>query len=512
MIRLGVDFGSSGTVLLRFDTGTGSADGEPFFSPNIVHIAADGTSITGLQVAAAGLSRSDATARHLRHSILRGSSCPIGAGPHQATCRQAGKDYLVSLIKEGLSRQGAPVDETVFSVPADAPPRYSEWIASVAAGAGLAGYRTIDELTAACLGYGIPVRPDQTVLLVDFGADALEVSMGSPEGESGGVFRSCRVAGRAVADVGGRTIDRWLAEELWPGRHWREGHCTQDKNGVPDEMRQVKETLSFRDEAAIMLPVHGSKGGPGRRVVVKRRDLETLLDRHNLYGTIGRTIEKALSTARAKGVEEHGIAAVLLIGGGCLIPSVRDLVVQRFGSALVRCDRPREAVALGAARHSSGDRAPQRITRDYALRYWDLATRRHQYRYIVRCGMEYPTGNDVSRLLITASYDGQTHLGLALYALGKTDPQGISREIELVSDPDGSLRCLERKGPDSGPAPARINADKPTLLEATPPAVKGDVRFELAFRIDGSGHLMVTARDVRSGEYILSNHCMATLT
>lgn len=511
MVQFGIDFGSSGTVIACFDPASSLPIDPPVFSPNLVSFDGEGRRTFGAGVIKAGLLHSGATARHLRHYILRNSPRLIGTGGSAVTFAQAGKDYLVSLIRETEALRNTVVEDAVFTVPADAPDHYLDWIASVAAGAGIRAYRTIDEITAACAGYGIPLQDGRPILFIDFGADGLDVLIGNPVREAGRSSCGIRIVGRASGNNGGDAIDGWLADEFLPerGNGMRSGQPVRDSS---DLFRQAKERLSFREEATITLPPGRNGAAGGEEVVITRRDLERVLDRHNLYGGIDDTIGKALSAAYVRGFEKSSIACVLMIGGSCLIPSVRDLVRHRFGTVPVRCEIPREAVAKGAACYSLKTAAPQRISRDYALRFYDPSTRSHQYRYIVRSGTEFPTEREITRLLITAAYDGQTYLGIAIYAF--SDGGGgaaAGREIELVSDRQGSLRCLEQPQDDSFLSPVWINENDPTLLVATPPARKGEVRFELTFTIDPGGHLRLAARDVRTGEYVFRDRNVAKL-
>jgi hypothetical protein len=142
---------------------------------------------------------------------------------------------------------------------------------------------------------------------------------------------------------------------------------------------------------------------------------------------------------------------------------------------------------------------------DYAVRYWDAAAREHRYRFLVRAGTRYPSAGQVGRFVISAAYDGQTHLGIPLYSLG-TGMGGTTAAIELVSDAAGGIR-ISGPAPGSVPEgrPVWVNERTPTLLIASPPATRGEPRFELTFTIDGERQLCLTARDVQTGELVKRN-------
>lgn len=53
------------------------------------------------------------------------------------------------------------------------------------------------------------------------------------------------------------------------------------------------------------------------------------------------------------------------------------------------------------------------IQHDYAIRHRDPATGEYQFRPIIPRGTVYPTTKPIDRMIIKATYDGQTDLGLA---------------------------------------------------------------------------------------------------
>ncbi len=165
-------------------------------------------------------------------------------------------------------------------------------------------------------------------------------------------------------------------------------------------------------------------------------------------------------------------------------------------------DRPIDAVALGAAAYAAGAILDDHIQHDYAVRFWNPLTSRQEYRTIVRNGTRYPA-KDVARMGIKASYDGQSQLGIPIYEIRQGEPG--TPEIELVADPSGCLRILEEKTGEESIF-FWINESQPTFLTADPPAVKGKIRFEITFNIDGNKRLLITARDTLSGAMVMENY------
>jgi hypothetical protein len=151
------------------------------------------------------------------------------------------------------------------------------------------------------------------------------------------------------------------------------------------------------------------------------------------------------------------------------------------------------------------EKAPDRIGRTYALRYWDQAAKEHRYRYIVHAGTRYPSTGQVARVVISAAYDGQAHLGIPLFEIGDCGAGG-GPSIALVSASGGGVRIAgPEKDAGGGGLVVHANERSPTLLAANPPARKGEPRFECTFTIDAERILCVSARDLLTGTLVKVN-------
>ncbi|OPY36504.1 MAG: chaperone protein HscA [Methanoregula sp. PtaU1.Bin051] len=508
MARIGVDFGASGTVIgisLR-DDGSDTHTLAPV--SNLIHLTEQGDRITGQDVITSGLVQSDSTARHLRHYVINNSPVLIRAGRQAGSYQQEARNYIVSLIRAALKEQCTAYD-AVFCAPADAPEQYIEWLASVSAEAGLPSYTIIDELFAAAIGYGISPDEGKTIMVIDFGADGFEVTIAILPGDVQEGFPSCRVIGKAASDIGGRVIDGWLADEVLRKNDLL-SRCAEDARArLIIACKKAKEALTYDKEALIHVP--GMNAGKDVMTLITWPRFEEILQMHDLTGTIKCTIDRAIAAAKNRGYDLNRIEHVLMIGGMSLMPAVRDTVLAIFEKDMVYSDDPRSAVAKGAAMYRPDHGFIRRVPCDYGLKWWDPLTCRHQYRYIVRKGTEYPTTRETARILISAAYDGQTYMGIALYAIGKNRPDNRSSGVELVADPDRGTRCIELPDDPSAFHAERINNANPTFLVANPPGRKGEVRFELEFSIDSTGQLRLSARDLTTGAYVLENHICAQL-
>jgi molecular chaperone DnaK len=511
-VRLGVDFGpgvlvigsagpeGSGYRTLPFPGWSeelpGSVGVPVHGIPALVHYGEEGTPMIGSEVVLAGRTDHPATARWIRNYLLDGSPVQIPAG---AGRRVTFRDAAAVLLTAALTRAVRDHPGTVsvhFAVPPGAPAWYAGWLGDVARASGCASWHTTDEPTAAAAGYGLPVEEGASFVLVRLDETALEVSVLLKE--SSGVMR---VAGTASGDTGCRALDGWIAGAMRAGCGPKfagaKGQWVYD--GILGRLGVVYGQLAAGDGA--VLEIAGPLAGTSCTARFSRADLGRCLEGHGFAAILDRTVGRACAAARSRGCDGTPVA-VLMTGRGGAIPAVQVLVRARFPGADVRCDRPFDAVARGAACCSPPVDREDRIVNDYALRYWDAAAREHRYRFLVRGGARYPSAGQVARITISAAYDGQCRLGIPLYECG-TVPGVPSPAIELVSDPAGGIRLA---GPSDDPGadvrPVLVNGRTPTLLVADPPALKGDPRFELTFTLDQQRQLCVTARDLRTGTLV----------
>jgi hypothetical protein len=153
------------------------------------------------------------------------------------------------------------------------------------------------------------------------------------------------------------------------------------------------------------------------------------------------------------------------------------------------------------------------IQHDYAIRYMDRKKGGYDYRILVQQGTHYPSQEPVASLKVKASYTGQTHLGLAIFEIGEQGQSGGEQALELVFDPSGAARVVP-VAPDESDRRAYfwMNEGNPIFLVANPPAKQGEARYEIEFAIDGNKRLLITARDIKTGQVTHRNYPVVKLT
>ena len=454
----------------------------------------------GDEVVRAGYADHPSTARWIRSYLLEESGALIAAGEeHGVSFRDAACDLLGAVLEKIVTGH-KNIRSVVFSVPEDAPNWYADWLSTIAHTAGLTAGHTITECSAAAAGYDLDVGTGRVFLLFSCDETALSLRIAKNNGSVDGA--GIEMIGSARADTGSGTLDGWIAREILAKSHLT-GYGNQGKiryNAALACVPRVVQNLAGNHEAVAEF----SDLVSGRQVAVRitANDIVRVFSDNGLPAILDDVIRRARGMALARGYTETAPAPVLMTGRGSLIPAVQALVRDRFSGIPVLSDHPLDAIVRGACLFHSRMSGSDRIRNNYALRYWDPASREHRYRFLVHSGARFPSAGQVARITISAAYDGQARLGLSLYEIGG-DGNEMTPSFELVQDHAGGVRlAAPEKDADEESRPRLVNGMIPTLLSADPHGVKGEPRFELTFTIDRERQLCLTARDLITGKLV----------
>ena len=540
MGKVAIDFGTTNTVVAVWREATNAPEtvrlpglstpameGLPPLIPSLLYVVdgASGEVIAGHSVQAGG-HNVQADERYFA-SFKRGIAAANRSLPRlidgvKWDDARAGEAFL-SAVLEGVLEQegeGAVIDELVLTVPVQSFERYLKWLRDETALASgferaVQRIRIVDESTAAALGYEVRM-PGELVLVFDFGGGTLDVSLVRMPiaGESGGVlldssgrfptensfleeYAEARVLAKAGRVLGGDDVDHWLLGELLADNGVKPSQVGDVYARLKAAVEQAKIRLSEHETADVS--VFDPDTYRTYQATFTRSHLEDILDRHDFYGMIQKTIDRALRTARAKGIFPEDIGAVLMVGGSSQIPSVRRMVRTLFGSERVFERRPFEAVAHGALALAAGLGLDDFLYHSYSVRHLSPITGRHEWEEIIPAGTRYPLEEPVS-LILTASRDGQEALELVIgeveeSAGGMAEVMFGDRAILMV---EGGLE-LRRVVPLNDEDGAR------TVAYLDPPGKAGEDRVEVLFEVDRNRTLRVTVTDLLTKKVLLRN-------
>ncbi|MBP2634846.1 MAG: hypothetical protein H6Q72_753 [Firmicutes bacterium] len=232
-------------------------------------------------------------------------------------------------------------------------------------------------------------------------------------------------------------------------------------------------SAGYVETAVVQVRPEAGEGGSSRHVRVISYNA-AWLGAEEPAAALTDTIRQVLRTATVKGYPADSLAGIIITGW--VIPSDLLAVIQDGFTGIACYERePMAAAACGAAMLSGGIAGCGCIQHSYTVRYWGKDG--YHYRELVPQGLFYPSDDPVGELIIKASYDGQQEFAILVY-----------RNQE---------QC--------------INADNPLLLTLEQPSFAQQPVIRINAVLDGAGHLLITAYDIKSDVIIVENIAIAKL-
>ena len=343
--RLGIDLGTTNTVA------TVAVDGAPVEMVSLgvntpqmrsmLFLNGDDRMLVGDSAASRGTGDPARLIVDPRRQL--GADVPLVVGGREVTAEEATAAVLRFVRDRATAQQGGPPTETVVSYPA----RWSEYPlecfdrAIVAADLGPVRRCTEAEAAAATYAARNALPDGGRIAVYDLGGGSCEVTVleKTPTGirtvgQSEGAEHPC-----------GADFDEAIFRLVLGGL----GDRGRDLKSDDPETRarlvevrrgctQVKEDLSTESEAAVNV----SLPGYSTRVRLSRPEFESLV-----RPAIRQSIAMATRVLRGAGVPADDLAAIVLVGGCCRMPIVRDLLQKEFERPLALGTHPEYDVAIG---------------------------------------------------------------------------------------------------------------------------------------------------------------------
>ncbi|HEY3239154.1 MAG TPA: Hsp70 family protein, partial [Acidimicrobiia bacterium] len=337
MTTVGIDFGTTNCVLAQYGAGTvevialdeAPAEWEALglhrVLPSVVAVGPDGRPCFGWRAKQQHHDRIDAVKRLFsRHELVE-------LGGEEVLVEELGA-LLFSHLRRAALAQGVDFSRAVVTVPANSRglARYRTKLC-----AGLAGIEVpalINEPTAAAMAFGLRATDDQTILVVDWGGGTLDVTV---LGLVDGVF--LEHASKGIQRLGGIDFDRRLYEQVATDAggdiEWDEF----ERSRLRLELERAKIHLSNHAEVSFALP-------GGRRGALTRDQLDRWV-----APLVHRALDPVQRCLTDLGMSSRSLDHLLLVGGTCMMPVVREFVSDMVGHEPAAGVAPLTAVAEGAA-------------------------------------------------------------------------------------------------------------------------------------------------------------------
>jgi len=353
------------------------------------------------------------------------------------------------------------------------------------------------------------------VLVVDFGGGTLDLSLvRTLAPQAGSPVLKAEVIAKADAYVGGVDIDIWIADYLLQ----QLGLSRQQIGALGwlnllEQAEQLKIALSTQMEAV------GSwfddEALTAYELKLNRQELEEILETHQLLDQIRQCLDDVLLTAQARGLGKNQIEQVLLVGGSSQLPAVQELLRSYFGKKKVRCERPFDAVALGALQVGRQVKLEDRLHHSYALRLWDPLQKSYIYYPLFEQGSPYPCRR-AEPLILQVANDGQTEIRLEVGEVAQVvQSEVVYDELGRMSSRQLTRQTDFRSLAPLGSLPIRLSETESLpvcLARLQPPGRVGEDRLRVEFAIDSSRRLLVTITDLQTQALLAEAQPVATLS
>jgi len=511
MAAIAIDFGTSNTVICRWDPVTGEATTwtAPGISreftqgsqrvgvvPSLVFVESPTSLVIGDPVRSQRLAHRDPERyfQGFKRDLLTPYAPPARNLDGQTyDAAEVAYQFLRGLI-QSLQATGIPMTQVILTVPVGAPEHYQQWLTRTAQTLNLGGVQMLDEATAAALSYAL-AQPGSLVLVLDFGGGTLDLSLVRLPAAG----ESVEVIARTDAYVGGLDIDVWIVEEHL--RRW--GIRREDLNPLAWQMllelaERLKIQLTHLSDVRDTWFVDQSF--MAYEVSMTQSQLTEILEANGFLEQIRQSLDEVIQAATYQGIRRSAIDQVILVGGTSQLQAVQTLVKSQFRTGTVQADHPFTAVAQGALLLSRQIQIQATLHHSYALRLWDPDRSTPHYIPLFDQGTPYPC-DWVAPLILQVANPGQREVRLVVGTVASTS------QSEVIYDDQGRMSSRRVIRPQEFRP-----LSSPPVFYLDPPGDPGLDRLQVHFALDAQRTLRVTITDLLSQDLLVNQDIVGYLT
>ncbi len=339
------------------------------------------------------------------------------------------EDAGEKLIKEIWKRIPAELEvkKLVLSAPVETYKEYRKWLHSVCSNLNVQEIALVDEPTAAAFGAGL--QGGSKLLVVDIGGSTIDMCMvlleggegeAEPiaqlirfggedlEGKSKQVIRCAKVLGKAGLRLGGRDLDRWILNYLYPN-----SPQTELLLNAAEKLKCRLSEKNLNENTKITEEVYLQSQEEPKKFSLRKAEFEDLLKEKGFFKSISKLLDQTLARGRSNGCELGDLTGVVIVGGGSQIPSIRNCLIEKIGNTKLLVPPPIEAVAIGALKLTPGVMVRDVLNKGIAFRYWDLKKNQHDWHPIFFSGQPWPTIKPLE-IIISANTNNQLEVELII--------------------------------------------------------------------------------------------------
>mgnify|MGYP001113645765 FL=1 len=333
---IGIDLGTTNSLAAVWQDGGSrlipNAFGE-YLTPSVVSIGEDGTVYVGKTAKERLASYPDATAGAFKRFMGTSRKYMLAGKSYSPEELSA---FVLKKLREDAERYlGEPVEEAVISVPAYFNDMARNATKRAGIIAGLRVERIINEPSAAALACQNRNEEEDAVLLVfDFGGGTLDVSLVECFDN---VIEIQAVSGDN--QLGGQDFDEMIEKHFIRSMEISaEGLSPETKAIIRKSAEKCKKDLTREKTAEMVVNCQDIQ----KKMEISRKDVVNICA--PLFERMGKPISRVLMDA---GVSADQISHIVLVGGSCKMPVVRQYIGHLLGRNDMETLEPDHMIALG---------------------------------------------------------------------------------------------------------------------------------------------------------------------
>ncbi|MGM3305708.1 Hsp70 family protein [Anabaena sp. WFMT] len=404
-------------------------------------------------------------------------------------------ELFIQTIWTEIKTQNIQPTHLIFTVPVGAFERYLDWFRDLGTKLNVSQVSIIDESTAAALGYAVK-SPGKLILVVDFGGGTLDLSLVRTVSQShqNDNLRA-EVLAKSEAYVGGEDIDIWIVDDY-----------LHSQNLTPEQVGKIsyQNLLEIAERLKIQLSKNQSvseswfddESFMSYELKITREKLEEILEYRQFLQQLRDSLDEVIAFGLRKGITKNDIEQVLLVGGSCLIPAVKQLMISYFGKNKVKLDKPFEAVCHGALAITQITEIDDFLRHSYAIRLWEIYSKSYSYYRLFEQGTKYPCKRS-EWLNLQVANNGQSEIRLDIGELGDMT------QTEIAFDASGRMTCSTLQHQEFFRS-LDNQYQQVCVARLNPPGEVGVDRISVLFEVDSRRTLLATVKDLLTGEVLVN--------
>ena len=386
------------------------------------------------------------------------------------------------------------IKRLVLTAPIDTYKNYRKWLISVCNKLPIEEIALVDEPTAAAIGINVPFG--SKIMIIDIGGSTIDlniVKIEGGEGKSAPIAELLKFNGKDVSEIskqklrcaeiisksacklGGKDIDRWIAEYFVPS------NIDSRNLSIAEKIKcNLSESNIKSDQQYIASFFINNKK---EEFTISKSILEEILISNNLIKLLNSLLKNLLNDARGKDCKISDLWSVILVGGGTQIPLIRNWVNYKFPEVNINYPPPFESISLGALSLTPGVKIKDILSKGLLIRLFNKRENKHFWHPIFYKGQTWPTEKPFELILQPSNKD-QVKFEIII---GETVE---NNDFDIIFE-NGIPKLAEMQKEENIKAWNR----KPLMLMINTPAKLGQDCLKLVFNIDDNSNLLVECKD-----------------